>query len=372
MTVLFMDGFEMATFNKSSNLWSACQGHVNSAGTGLVHQATVTRSGAGSLAVESTSSTNAIYYMKQLSAPVTQLVIGMGFYTDSTRALSKSSSYPMVGMLALLNSANATQIHLGIVPATRLLRVYRGPAGTLLGESTTALADNNWYYIEFRVKVSSTDGELELRINGNVEFNLSGINTSAGLTENCQAIRLGITPCMTSSGDFGGSGGVGFLRYDDFILFDASGGVTWPQGAAIMMLAPEGDGEFSEWNSTGDTHYGEIDEVAFMSTQPDEDTSYLSATVQNARTEIQLSEPTILTGDILGVQICTRARNAALGLGQITPYLRLDETVIEEESFAPANTYIWHTNGTHDKNPVTGLPWTEEELLALEIGWKAT
>lgn len=371
MTVLFMDGFEVPTPNKSSGLWSQCQGDINAAGA-LLYPATVVRSGTGALRVESTGLQFAIYAMKRLSAPVTHLVIGMGFYVDSGRTLTKPSSATMVGMLALLSSINITQIHLGIVPATRLLRVFRGAGTALLGESTTALADNNWYYIELRVKLDATNGEVELRINGNVEFNLSGISTSVGAAVDCQAIRLGITPNSTTSNDFGGSGGVGILRYDDFILFDASESVTWPQGAAIMMLAPEGDGAVSEWNSTGDTHYGEIDEVAFMSAEADGDTSYLSASVEDAGVEVQLSEPTILTGDVLGVQLSTCARNASVGLGQITPYLRLGETVAEEESFGPANSYTWHTNGAHGKNPVTDLPWTEADLLALEIGWKAT
>lgn len=374
MIPLFMDGFEMPTANKTAGIWSACQGALSSSAAHLYSSAASgkVRSGTGALRAEVTFSTSDIYLMKRFDVAYTHLVIGFGLYVDAARVLKISGSYPMVGLFSLLNSGNATQIHMGIVPSTRKLRICRGANGTLLAESTTGIADNNWYYIELRVLAGVNNGELELRINGQVEFSLTGAATSWTTTEDFQQMRLGLTPMASTANDFGGSAGEGLYWIDDFIVFDASQGVVWPQGAAIMMLAPEEDGEYSEWNSTGEASYSEIDETAFMAALPDEDTTYLSATIENARVEVALTEPTIVDGDILGVQIVTRARNANLGLGRITPYLRVGQTVVEGAELGPALDYNWYSNPIVPLNPVTGLPWTTQDLEALMLGWKAT
>ncbi len=360
--VVFMDGFEVDFADNTVGLWNEL---VGSSGF-VYYSSTAKRSGLGGLDFAKSNAGTAHYLGRQFNpAGNTHVVVGFGFYLSSAVTLAGASgATTATSVLALLNTAGTVQVLLALDPSTRKLKVHRGRNTAVLGTSTNVVNFDSWNYIELRVLVHPTAGEVELRLNGAVEFALTNQNTSPGASQNVGTVHIGF-PAVSSAG------GTGRYYFDDFIILDASGGIVWPQGAAIAMLGAEGDGDHAEWSSTGAAQYTEIDEANFFVGPPDDDTTYLSTSTVDARTCVQLTAPTILTGDVLGVQLCTYTKVADPALGKLTPFLRVDGGNYDLSPLTLTNSYLWYTSPA-TVNPATVLAWTGDDLDALQIGWKAT
>lgn len=374
--VIFMDGFDIRLPTNDPGLWTAIDSYasgwaISYANTlGILH-------GVTALNLDISNSSSYVCLRKTFDQEYTHLVAGFRLKINSSRILAKGNTFGgvQVGLFSFLGpttSALKSQIQLGIDPFQRVIRVYRGQNGTMLATGQTSLKYDTWYYIEIRVLCHPTAGEVELRINGKTEVLLTGINTASSSPQTINGARLGFVSC-DNSGTTLYRGGQGNYYLDDFIVLDASGGIVWPNGVSVLRQIPDADGAYGEWSSTGATNYSELDEIdslVFQGGAPDNDTTYLSASIDAQRVSVDLPARPSPGTNVLGVQLATYAKTADVA-GKITPFLRQDATDADLPQLSPTLSYGWHLSPV-TQNPITLAPFTLPDLSALQIGWRTS
>jgi hypothetical protein len=199
MALLLYEGFDnwSSSFITASNL----SGVTGTAGVGiwtLVPNGTIfflsSPYGGKYMNLHNTSSFN-----YSLSTASTNTLI-CGFRVNTTDLATN--------ILTIYDSAAAVQCGLGI-SATKLF-MWRGTTATVLGTGNTTLAVNRDYFIEIKTQLSNS-ANVTVRINGIVEFTLSGVDTTNTANQNWMLVGVSTTP--------GGAD----VNYDDLYLSDDTG-----------------------------------------------------------------------------------------------------------------------------------------------------
>ena len=363
MANVFMDGFEIDFANDSIGLWDSYT--TNAAAGKLTYVATNKRTGNGGVRFLSTSSPFYMYLSKTLPGAYAELYFGFGLYFASTTSLDVASTPTGVPIFALRSSGGTTQITLAIHESTRVLMIYAGHnKGTLLGSGSVALAANTMHYIEGRVVIHDSTGIVQIRLNGNMEINLSNVDTNVSGGD-IKTINMGVTWNGSTS-----EGASIDAFFDDVIINDTTGTVSnsWPDGAGITMLVPNEDGNHTAWTSTGGAvDYTEIDDVTTYGNLPDGDTTTILSGTTGQRTSVNLSNTT-QPGSVEAIMLCTYAKNSVSGSDQMAQSVRIGSTDYDSTAFVPATAYGWRTD-ILTLNPATAARWLTSELDAMQQGF---
>jgi hypothetical protein len=226
---------------------------------------------------------------------------------------------------------------------------YRGTS-TLLGSSSGGEIPNlQWFYLEMKVVISATVGEVLVRINGEVVLNLTNQNTKNG-TDYIRRVAFGaIVEDLT-------------VYFDDVYADDSK----FHGDCRVAPFWPDSDG-YTDFIALGaGSHYLEVDETP----QPDEDTSYNEGLAEGDKDSYGVNISGI-DGSIKGVQLCTAERKTGTQTVKTKPlvktgggdYLGEEKTLGTEYGI---NKHIWEVN------PNTSNPWTPAELDAAEFGVEVT
>ena len=362
-----MDGCEIDFADSTAGLWdSVVVDSTPDAFLNVKWGSTVKRTGNGSVRFQSFLSSTYIYLSKTISS-VTELYMGFGFYWDSAAETLAAHAGNCVPMVVLASSTGAYQITLGIDVTSNVLKVFTGgtSGGTLQGTGSIAVSANTMHYVELHAVIHDSAGVIDVRLNGNSEIAVTGIDTnSAG--GDIVTVLLGIVR-SAAGGAFGGAGA---LFYDDIIINDTAGSVSnsWPGGAGIEMLTPNADGNYTAWTSTGGAvDYTEIDDVTTYGNLPDDNTTTILSAVANQRTSVGLA-PTTLAGSVEAIMLCTYAKNSASGSDQMAQGVRIGSTDYDSTAFVPATSYGWR-NDVLTLNPATAGRWLTSELDTMEQGF---
>ena len=271
------------------------------------------------------------------------LVVGMGVYTGYSGSNSVIALYD--GTTQGVNISLNTQ-SLGV-------HVYRG--GTSLGSGYgVEIRQNNWYWVEIKVKCHNTSGTVEVRVNGATVVSLSGVDTQEGTHAYHDVVRLGFRD-------------VAFI--DDVYICDGSGTANndFLGNCRVVSLLPDGDAATLEWTpSTAGAHYGLVDESF-----PNDDTDYVEdATSGHVDLYDYGAVPTL--GPIRGVQVNTECRNTdANSFSLIT--VAKSGTIVSEDSAQVIGTQSYTCRRrTLETDPNTGDSWTADGLNAAQFGVKVS
>ena len=199
--------------------------------------------------------------------------------------------------------------------------------------------------LDFHWKIADTDGVFELFIDEVLAASFTGDTLLGGFSQIDQ-IRLLNTSIENSS--------LYNVYFSETIVADVST-IGWH----LKTLAPNGDGNSTTWTGTVD----DIDTISF-----NDDTFISSGTAE----EVEL-----FTIDDLGpifiveaVVVSARSKIAATGPQNLQMAIRtggsnfFSSNVVVGTGFAGGQAVF-------DTNPDTGLPWTNAEVDALEIGVKS-
>lgn len=243
MAIVYLDGFEgyaTTTDVFRSNALVKWQSWIY--GSGALNNATyrttqVTAANSRSLSVTGLNGQN---YLLCTMPPVTEVIVGVGFYYSQAQ-----TNYN--GIILVSNGTYASQgIVLNAQPSSGALTVGipngSGYVNTILGTSATNLSINAWNYCEMRVKLGVATGEVEVCLNGTQVINLTGVNTATGCADYRQ-IYLG-----TFSNGYGPT----FL-FDDFYIVDKSGttNTTFLGPINVYSLMPTANASSAQFTPTG-------------------------------------------------------------------------------------------------------------------------
>lgn len=183
----------------------------------------------GRLAWASTSSSRYVYSKIFPIADRDDVIV-----TGAAFKFSSVGAYPF----SLRGDAGVTE-HVTMYHASASdVRVYLGTtSGTLLGTLAHTFVTGTWYYVEMKVKLHDTLGEVHVRVDGATVLSLTGIDTkNAGTAAVLDQVRVG-AGMNTAVDDWYICNEQG-TEFNDFL-----GDVR------IETLAPSGDGGTLDWTA---------------------------------------------------------------------------------------------------------------------------
>lgn len=256
----------------------------------------------------------------------------------------------IVTIIGFFDSAGTLTASLGRNDVTGCFELRRGTySGTLLQVGTVVRPLSTTYLIEIYYKPLNSGGEITVKVDGNVEITYSG-DTTNGL-ENVKEFRLNYVGLGSSSTGY----------YDNIVVDDAN----WIGKTYFQLLTVSEAGTTTQWTPSTGSNYQTVDEV------PAVDTDYNSTNTTNNIDTFVTSSLTGTIDTIKGVYLKARAayegapNPAHIQLGVRsggTDYFATDKS--PASSFGPLTKIL-------ETDPATSGAWTETNVNAVEIGYKA-
>jgi hypothetical protein len=234
--------------------------------------------------------------------------------------------------------------------------------GTFLGSANNCLLPNRWQYIEIRVKVHATAGEVECKVNGIQVMNLSGIDTDRGgsFAEMTEVWFY----AMTANADTYARAYV----IDDIYIVSTDAGVhttfLGPTKIEGLFASAEGDNiDFTP--SAGTDNSANIDE------NPVSTTDYNSSSTATDFDLLAADNLTLLSQNIRGVQL-----NVDFLVTEATPFgllpkIKTGTTEDDGDEITTADDETWVTKfHVFDQDPDTATNWTAAGINGMQIGYE--
>ena len=168
----------------------------------------------------------------------TEFIMGLAVYIVSNNT----------SVLSVWNVGNTSLSSQGVClayrPSSNTFFIYtagtNGAPGTLLGTASGTYGQNTWHYIELRLKLGTTTGEAELKINGIQVLNLTNINTATGSITAYSAMGKASTNVVEA-------------YYDDLYICDTSGSVnnTFLGPISVYTLMPTSNASSTQLTPVG-------------------------------------------------------------------------------------------------------------------------
>jgi hypothetical protein len=230
-------------------------------------------------------------------------------------------------------------------------------SGTVLAATTNnAFTFNTWYHIELQVFCHTTNGTVELRINGSTVASATDVNTAT-----VSAILTYSALIISSPGNV-----LYTPLIDDVYICDGSGSTnnTFLGVCKVVTLRPTSDAAPNNGTpSTGNDHYALLDEV-----KPDYSTSYISLT-GNGDQEMFGYENLVSTSPVKGICLTTLAATAG---AQDTKLKSVMKSGNSSTSFTSkpilGSGYYTAVQHISETNPATSALWTASEVDAGTFG----
>lgn len=347
MALLFFDGFETAKDGVTYQGAEGLEGLVTATNAfgdainGTVYPRT------GNFMIKCNSASG-VYIYKNLSSPIQTIIAGVA-WNPFVNTISTN------GLLSFYDSiAGSVQIVVRTA-ADGKIYVYRGNGAALLAESTTVCVQNTWYYIEVKVKIDNSAGEVYLYVNGVLEDSDTGIDTQN--TANATVDRVTI----------GYDGGVSALDdsvFDDWYIADTTGSA--PTNDVLLCpkvtpLFPDGAGNYTQWTPSTGSNYACVDEYP-----ANNDTDYVSD--DTAAQKDSYTFGNIATNvTIFGVECCIKARKDDATARTVRPITRISSTDYNGDTKTMGENYL-HFYHLWAESPATASAWTPTELNGAEFG----
>lgn len=223
---------------------------------------------------------------------------------------------------------------------------------TVLGTSSgTNLISNTWQYVELLVKCDPTNGQIGVRINGNLVLNLTGINTQNQVTNVLGAIFFGsnINPYFQDLYivDTTGSHNNTYLGDIHISVYNAAGAGT----PAINQYTP--NGAATVWQSVS-------------ATTPTDSTIFASDATPGDRMSVTVANSAV-SGTIAGVIHVTRMSKSSSGTRTVSQTITSNGVDAIGTPIAVGTSYAYYTQ-VSETDPNTGSPWNLTGFNSVQCG----
>lgn len=275
-------------------------------------------------------------------------IVGFGFYY--THIASEQQI-----MLFKDGTTNQCSLYLTI---NGELRFYRGDQGSNLGTSTGArIRAGVWNYIEVKVKINTTTGTVDIKVNNASVLSLTSKNTDSASTSQATNIALGTS---TSGSDI--------FTFDDFYVCDKSGSNnnTFLTPQKVTTLLPTGDNGTNQYTpSSGANHYDRVNE-----TPPNGNTTYVSDSTSGHIEEWNYADTGSEVTSIKGVQVNTVFETDSASAFSIKNHINSGGTSSDDAGTAGVNGTYNTPAFLAELDPNTSALWTKTNLDAALFGVK--
>jgi hypothetical protein len=330
MTLLYMDGFDLndRTYRYANAGNAVATGRL---GTGRCIQ------------VNSTGNISTITF-----PAANEVVCGVAMNTALNR-----------GSISFRGDAAATG-HIAVVAYTDgSVAIRRGTAGsgtTIASLPAGSLAPNAWHYIEAKVTISDTVGEVEVRANGGPVpiLTFTGDTKNGGTANTIDGILLEVN-------------GTTSMQYDDLYILDTTGAAPnndFLGDVKIVLLEPSGNGNYSQLTgSDADSvdNYLLVDDAASVATA-----DYVAGATAALKDSYAMDD---LSGvaTVFAIQELAIVQKSDAGAASMKQLLRRAGT--DYTTVAAGLSTSWsELRNIRATDPSTGNQWTVSGVNAIEAG----
>jgi hypothetical protein len=249
---------------------------------------------------------------------------------------------------------SSTQVQFGIIGSYNI-QIHRGAGTTLLATGPTLLLAGVWYYVQMRVLIHSSLGEVQVWLNNSLtpEINLTGVNTQA--TANAYANRW---LCPAGTGVNG--------QIDNLVIYDDQGSFMNSRTGEtrVYFSLPNADGNLTEWTPSAGSNWQNVDENPSTL-----DTDYNSAASSPLTDLYAYPLPVVPSGGtIYAVEHRVIARKDDAGVNDISLPVRVAGNDYPGTStFSLTSSYLTYRRSM-PVSPASGSQWTVSEANSLQSG----
>ncbi|WP_019562270.1 hypothetical protein [Caldimonas manganoxidans] len=292
-------------------------------------------------------------YVKNLDAGTPSLIVGAAL-----RVAPFENTYQEPVLLGVRDTT-AGVAHLVKIGEDGRLKLYRrtgsGMSGwdQLISTSVMTAAVRGWHYVELQVVQGTSNGTLNVRLNGVLAITLSAQNTTQGggplLTAFVGAVPG--EPCPVT------------VDVDDLYLADTSGTINnnFLGDVRVDALQPQADGALNQWTVEGASS-------AWAAVSDGDEASGIRADAAGLRQSFDIAPlPAMATPAIHGVQVTLLARKTDAGLGSVKGLVKSGTQIAVSSSLVLQEQLAWHT-ALFERNPNGNVQWTEAAFNAAEFG----
>ena len=335
MALLFMDGFDYYTDDVIANL----RGKWNPAGT---FYTTAINSTTGRDGTGKALSLVALGDVKTSWPSTNEIIIGFHF----------QSRLWQNGNVFYFYKQDTLQMTIGMDAGAHL--DVRRAGSTVIGTSTSTFTDDQWYHIECRIKIGNSDGEVELKVDGVGEINITAIDNQDHADAEIETLLIAgdssIVPIVDNLYIMDTTGS----RLNDFL-----------GDCRIETLYPDGVGAAADFTPSAGANWQNVDEVV-----PDDDTTYNEDTVVSSKDRFTFTDIVSTPDPIHAIAVNVRAKKMVAGPRTIRAIAHDGTTEGEggDEYFAMGD-YMWKQHIFED-HPSGAAVWTAAEVDGGQFGYK--
>ena len=235
------------------------------------------------------------------------------------------------------------------------LKLYRQQFGydSLVSTSVTTAPARGWHYVELQVVQGTSNGTLNVRVNGVLAITLSGQNTTQDGGPLLTAF-VGAVPgrhCPAT------------VDVDDLYLADTSGTInnTFLGDVRIDALRPQAGGSLSQWMVEGAAS-------AWAAVSDGDEATAIRAATAGLRQSFDVEAlPVMSSPAIHGVQVTLLARKTDAGTGRVRALVASGAQTAVSADINLQEQLAWHT-ALIERNPNGNIQWTEAAFNAAEFG----
>jgi len=334
MTLLFIDGFDhYSTTQLVDKKWGYANVGISS---------TYGRFGGYGFGMTSSSGN---YGYKNLPANKSTIFFGIAIKKAEEGTPAYTSTLPLI---RFRDESGITQVKFYLL-ADYSIAAYQGD-DTLLGTTSAGVfRDLAWQYLEAKITVSATVGEVILRINGSTVLNLTSQDTKNG----SDYIRqIWLAAIYNSKNTY----------FDDMYVDDTQ----FHGDCRVKTFVPD---SISGTNNSFTASAGNKDECV-DEIPSNEDTDYIVSDTLNHKQTFGIT--TGVLGTVKAIQLNNHCRLDEAGTRKITPIIRSNGTDYSgTESDEITADYLFESE-IWETDPDDSGAWTQTKLEAAEFGLEIT
>lgn len=297
---------------------------------------------------------NADYCCAEVTGTPGTIIVGFAILIGGGGVISYNASYPFLALYDVFNPIGSIHVRFHL-DSGRYIKVYNG-SGTLLGTSSESVG-SGYYYIEVKVVISNTVGQVTIKLNED-----EILNTSADKdTQNGSNAYVG---CVALSGVYN----YRETHFDDFYICDTTGSKNndFLGDIRVDVLRPNGAGTHTEFTPSAGSNYQNVDE-----SYPDDDTTYNYSSTVNHKDTYALESLEVLGATIHGVKNQATMRKDDVGTRKAKIISRLNgaDYLGDEETLTDSyKTFV----KIYDVNPDDSADFEEADIAGMESGAQVT
>ncbi len=341
MSITFFDGFDLyGSLTTVETQWGTFATPVLTTTGG--------RFGGGAVTCQGTDE----FIAKDDVANVAYITTGFAFKTDLavsariffwTRATGSVSS-------SLINAA----VRVNANGSITLEKVGGAAAGT---SAAGVVVAGQWNYMEVQVFRDNSVGSIEVFLGGTSIISATSIDTLQSTASG--AFLYGTTSSSTE-----------VVVDDTYLAQDASALPAILGDVKVSTLLPDADTAQADWTPLSGSGFSNIDDA--LGTDGDGNTTYISETTLNGKSEFDLEALPETPTAVHSVSMVTRASKTDAGSIEYTHHV--DSSGVEETgaAVAPSETGFSLNYSYHNTDPNTASAWTESGVNAMKLGVEVT